>query len=321
MGERKDGVFSEQDVADTREEFLRMFPGLSSKLKHGQDYSMYPVGKYAEAKPQYKPEYIEHVRRSYTPKVLVFDIETAPMTAYVWKRWKENISLDQTISEWFMLAWSAKWLYSTEIMGDVLTPAEALLQDDTRIVKHLWELVDEADIVIAFNGLNFDVPRMNTRFLACGLQPPKPYIVIDPMKTLKSRFGLSSNKLDLLAMLFGIETKLHTDFDLWKRCMMGDAEALEYMLKYNNKDVDILEEVYLRLRPWIVSHPNIANLVEKDVCPFCGTEEEGILLEGAYYYTGVNSYQLYRCPDCGAVYRSRKATHRFNPSSSTIVTH
>jgi hypothetical protein len=27
-------------------------------------------------------------------KILLLDIETAPMKAYVWKRWKENISLD-----------------------------------------------------------------------------------------------------------------------------------------------------------------------------------------------------------------------------------
>lgn len=28
------------------------------------------------------------------PKILIFDIETAPVKAYVWKTWKENISLD-----------------------------------------------------------------------------------------------------------------------------------------------------------------------------------------------------------------------------------
>ena len=45
------------------------------------------------------------------PKILLFDVETAPMRAYVWGRWKQNISLNETISEWYMLCWSAKWLY------------------------------------------------------------------------------------------------------------------------------------------------------------------------------------------------------------------
>ena len=45
----------------------------------------------------------EMVYKEQFPKILIFDIETAPMRAYVWKRYKENISLEQTISESFML--------------------------------------------------------------------------------------------------------------------------------------------------------------------------------------------------------------------------
>ena len=45
------------------------------------------------------------------PKILVFDIETSPLKAFVWSRWKQNIYLDQTISEWFAISWAAKWLF------------------------------------------------------------------------------------------------------------------------------------------------------------------------------------------------------------------
>ena len=44
-----------------------------------------------EAKRLYKESLTEGQK---SLKVLIFDIETAPMKAYVWKRWKENISLD-----------------------------------------------------------------------------------------------------------------------------------------------------------------------------------------------------------------------------------
>ena len=71
------------------------------------------------------------------PKILILDIETSPLKAYVWKRWKENISLDQTISEWFMLCWSAKWLFSAETMSCSVTPEDALKEDDSRILKPL----------------------------------------------------------------------------------------------------------------------------------------------------------------------------------------
>lgn len=240
------------------------------------------------------------------PKILIFDTETAPMRAYVWRRWKETISLDQTISEWFMLAWSAKWLYDGQVMGDRLTGEEALREDDSRIMRSLRNLIDEADIVIAHNGEKADVPWMNTRFILNGLNPPKPYVLIDTLKVVKKQFGFSSNKLDALAGYFGFEHKMDTNFDLWKRCSEGDDEALEYMGEYNKKDTAILEEVYLRLRPWIKGHPNIGNYLEgsEPVCSQCGSDdlEE---IEGQFYYTSVSKYKLYRCQKCGAVVRGR----------------
>src|SRR5690554_3159719 len=90
------------------------------------------------------------------PKILIFDIETAPMKAFVWRRWKQNIYLDQTISEWFMISWAAKWLYDPHVMSGILTPEEIKKEDDTRIVRSIWQLIDEADIIIGHNCKKFD---------------------------------------------------------------------------------------------------------------------------------------------------------------------
>lgn len=104
-------------------------------------------------------------------KILIFDIETAPMKAYVWKRWKENVSLEQTISEWFMICWSAKWLGSEEVFHECITPDEVLVEDDRRITEGLWKLFNEADIIVAHNGKKFDIPKMNSRFIIHKLPP------------------------------------------------------------------------------------------------------------------------------------------------------
>ena len=248
------------------------------------------------------------------PKILIFDIETSPMKAYVWKRWKENISLDQTISEWFMIAWSAKWLYDNNVYGDVLTPKEAILEDDSRIVKKLWELINQADIVVAHNGNSFDIPKMNSRFIINGLPPTKPFFSVDTCRIAKKQFGFSSNKLDALAGYFGLGHKLDTTFDLWKKCMEGDETSLGYMLEYNKQDVKVLEEVYLKLLPWIKGHPNMnAFMDEPLVCTNCGSDEVE-LLEGQYYYTQVNKYPLLRCKHCGAIFRGRASI-----STETLV--
>ena len=245
-------------------------------------------------------------KNSKLPRILILDLETAPMKAYVWRRWKENISLEQTISEWFILAWTAKWLYDTTFYTGLLTPEEVKHEDDSRIVTSLYELVNAADIVVAHNGKKADIPWMNSRFILNNLPPTKPYITIDTLEIARKQFGFSSNKLDALAGYFNIPHKLHTDFTLWKECMEGNQESLNYMLEYNMNDVKILEEVYLKLAPWIKGGPNMNVLTNSDipVCACCGSEAIE-LIPKEYYYTSVGKYELFRCKDCGAVTRGR----------------
>lgn len=240
------------------------------------------------------------------PKILIFDLETAPMSAYVWGRWNQNINLEATISEWFILCWSAKWLYSNEVMSRRLTSEEALNEDDSRIVKDLWKLINEADIIIAHNAKQADIKWMNTRFIMSGLAPPKPYHIIDTLEVAKKNFGFSSNKLDALAGYFGIEHKLDTNFKLWKECLQGNEESLKYMELYNKMDVEILQQVYIVLRPWIKNHPNCGNLLSSDtpICSSCASKNLEVIPD-KYYYTSIGKYELYRCKDCGSISRGR----------------
>lgn len=240
------------------------------------------------------------------PNVLVFDIETSPLMAYVWQTqvWNAQVGADKIISEWFMLTWSAKWLFSNKIMSAKLTGKEAKSENDKRIVKELWSLLDEADIVIAHNGDRFDVPNMNTRFLVNGLPPTSPYQSIDTTKIARRQFGFTHNSLNGLAKIFGFDEKVDTDFDLWKRCLDGDEEALAYMEKYNIHDVELLEEVYMKLRPWVKSHPSLSlysDMSEK-MCPNCGNTD---LEQDGHYFTSVGKYRTHKCKKCGAYCRER----------------
>ena len=241
------------------------------------------------------------------PKVLLFDIETSPLQAFVFQKsvWKTNIGADQVISEWFMLTWSAKWLFDDTIMSERLTGKEARAEDDSRLVKSLWSLLNEADIVIAHNGDHFDVPNMNTRFIVHNLPPTSPYQTIDTMLVARKQFGFTHNSLNGLGKLFGFEPKMETDFELWKKCVAGNDDALAYMEKYNKGDVELLEDIYLKLRPWIKSHPNLGLYVESDgaICPNCGSEE--LNWTKKYYFTQTGKYATFRCSNCGAFGRSR----------------
>jgi hypothetical protein len=280
---------------------------LSKKFKCSQDTIV-------EAK-----RLVRGVKPTNTPKILIFDLETAPMSAYVWGRWNQNISLDATISEWFVLCWSAKWLCSEYVMSDKLTSEEAIKEDDSRIMKSLWTLVDQADIIIAHNARRADVKWMNTRFILNGMTPPKPYHIIDTLEIAKREFKFSSNKLDALAGYFGIEHKMNTSFDLWKGCISGDSEALNYMCEYNKKDVEILENVYLHLRPWIKNHPNVGNISEcSDRCAYCNSSRIS-KIEDKFYFTSVGKYNLYRCNHCGGISKGRDNLNRKKVNLTSVL--
>jgi len=244
------------------------------------------------------------------PKILILDIETAPIKAYVWRLWKQNIFIDQIISDWFMLTWSAKWLFSDEIMSNRLTPVEAREENDSRIVKNIWKVLNEADIVIAHNGERFDIPKIKARFLIHGLPPTTFYQQIDTKKVAQKEFGFSSNKLEALARSFGVEGKADTDFNLWAACLQGDEDALKYMEDYNRQDVLVLESVYLIMRPFIKGHPNYNLFVDSDspVCPHCGGHD--LVFAGYYYYTPTGKYKNYRCTSCGALSRERHSVYK-----------
>lgn len=239
------------------------------------------------------------------PRVLLLDIETTPLEAFVWQMqvWKARVNDEAVISRWFMLTWSAKWLFSNEIMSMRLSGEEVKNEDDNRIVAGIWKILNEADIVIAHNGDNFDIPNINTRFIVNGLSPTKPYSTIDTLRIAQKQFGFSHNSLNALARVFGLPEKIDTDFDLWKRCKNGSDDALAEMELYNRHDVEVLEEVYLKIRPWIKSHPNLALYTEfeGEMCSNCGSTK---LIPHGHYYTQTGKYQTLRC-ECGAYGRRR----------------
>ena len=133
----------------------RTFTEIVELMKSNPVYLRMGKGKFSK-RFKCSPEDIVRARieaKNFTrniPKILLFDVETAPMKAFVWGRWNQNISLDATISEWYMLCWSAKWLDSESTIDYRLTSEEAINEDDSRIVKELWKLRKSGR---CFNGI------------------------------------------------------------------------------------------------------------------------------------------------------------------------
>lgn len=239
-----------------------------------------------------------------TPRFLLIDIETAPLSIYTWGLYKQRPGPHQIIDDWFVICWAVRWLGETEITSASVTPKEARAKDDKRIMGKIWKLLDEADVIIAHNGDKFDIRKLNARFLKYDLDPPMPYQTIDTLKVLRRKFALPSYKQDYITKFLKLPEKIKTEYQLWLDCMAGDQSALDEMLTYCKGDIGGLEEMYFKIRKWVPSHPNLGIFTEADgeACPACGSGD--ITWTDAHYTTPVGQYRAFRC-GCGAIGRSR----------------
>jgi ribosomal protein L34E len=163
-------------------------------------------------------------------------------------------------------------------------------------------LLDEADVVIHYNGKRHDIPHLNRGFIELGLMPPSPYRQIDLLETVKRQFKFPSNKLEYVVDALGIGKKFkNSGFDLWLGCMRGDRDSWKEMKKYNIQDVLILESLYNKILPWIKQHPNynVVNETEK-LCPTCGGKH--IQMRGKAH-TNAGIYTRMQCQKCGTWFK------------------
>jgi len=289
-----------------------------SKLKEirdlqDSDYSILQIALQLGVKEETINRYLRLGKQPYIPKILLLDIETLPMEVFVWDLYLQKISTENIIKNWSIVSWSAKWLFESNIMSAVVSPSEAVDRKDESIIGKIWNLIDEADIIIAHNLKRFDIRKLNSRFMLNGLLPPMPYQMVDTLKEVQKNMNLSSYKMDYLNFILENTRKIKTEYRLWKRCagnattLEDQKSALKEMVEYNKRDVIALEDLYVQIRPWIKSHPNIG-LYYRDTdeshCPNCGSTDldwKG----GSTYKTAVGRFKCFRCNNCGAIGRSR----------------
>lgn len=232
-------------------------------------------------------------------KILLFDIETSPNVGYTWGKYEQNVI--EFTEDWFIMSFAYKWL------GDKTTKVKSLAdykgynknkKDDIKLVLDLWKLFNEADVIIAHNGDSFDIKKANARFVIHNLAPPSPYKTVDTKKVAKKYFKFDSNKLDDLGKYLNVGRKIkHDGFDMWKDCLAGNKKAWVNMKKYNKQDVELLEDVYEAMKPWMTNHPNV-NILDgiTHACPICGGEH---LQKRGFNITKTGKVQRYQCSDCG----------------------
>lgn len=207
------------------------------------------------------------------PKILLWDIENTPALGYSWQKYDTNIISFK--EDWYILSFAYKWLgqKTTHVVGlNDFPNYKRNKRDDKQLCLVLRDLLDEADVTIAHNGDAFDMRKANARFLINGIDLPSPSRQIDTLRIARRVAMFTSNKLGDLGESLGLGGKADTGgFETWLGCMEGSERAWKILKKYNKADVDLLEKVYYKLRPWAPAHPNLSLMAEMpDSCPRCG---------------------------------------------------
>jgi len=237
------------------------------------------------------------------PRVLYIDIETSPGVSYFWQLKTHFIPVSNIVSSGSTLCFAARWEGEKKVHFHSAWGKGGF----SAMIEAAWNLFEEADFVIHYNGKKFDVPTLNREFLIEGFTPPSDYHQIDLYQVVKSQFKLESYSLKFVLKMLDLENKLENKgMELWTGVLAGNREDQKLMKEYNIQDVEIMPALYEVLQPWVKSHPNRAmwNSDKSELtCPNCGGHS---LIKWGTRKTRVSEYQRYRCNDCGTTSRGRK---------------
>jgi len=200
-----------------------------------------------------------------------------------------------------MLCYSLKWSDRKGIKTKSLDQYPGYEQNrfcDKALVSELHKDMSQDNQLICGHNLDsFDMKKMQARFAVHALPPIPTAKTIDTLKIARRHFKFDSNKLDNIGRYLGVGRKLpHTGKDLWIDAMNGCPKALALMRRYNAQDVRLLEAVYLKIRPYHTTHPNLTAYSLKPGCPVC--ESTNIQSRG-FNVAKTRRTQRLHCQDCG----------------------
>jgi hypothetical protein len=225
------------------------------------------------------------------PRILFLDIEWKPATAYVWQLFDVNVALNQVIDDGGLLCVAAKWLgeKKTHFFSEWDHGREGMAE-----ATHA--LLSEADAVVGYNSNRYDLPKLQGEFLLADLPPPPPVTSIDVYRTIK-KLGYLSGKLAYIGPKLVGEGKVkHDGMELWVKAMKGCPKARRTMKRYNIQDVVLLEDVYLKVRPYISNHPHLG-MCGPLQCGACGSHQ---VQSRGVRRTKASFIQRYQCQACGS---------------------
>lgn len=238
--------------------------------------------------------------------ILVYDVEVSSLDlmlrTYDLKNRIKYFNHEDIVRDWTMLG--AAWKVLGEDRVRCVSVSHKDVFNDYEVICALHKALARAEVVIGHNSDGFDIKKFNTRAVYYGLEPLQPKKQIDTIKIAKKYFKFTSNSLRYIASYLGLGDK--GESPEWDLILAGDKKALAAMREYNKRDVTVTEAVYLRLRDYHHTHPDVST-VTRDVageamlkCPRCDSVD--IKKDGTFPIIKngmiVSRKQRYSCTSC-----------------------
>lgn len=240
-------------------------------------------------------------------RVLLTDIETSPTVVATWGLHNQNMGIGQIREHPRIMGIGYKWLGD----GKRARFISEYHQSREEMLGTIRNLLHEADAVVTYNGKNFDEPWILGELAREGFEVPSPWKSIDLFKVGKSSYRFVSHKLDYLSQALLADKKVSTGgFQLWVDCLWSEDEevkrkAWSLMRRYCIHDVDLLEPLFLLMRPYLPATINLAAMGGNFdvVCPVC---ESSHIQRRGNAVKGQRRYPRFQCQECGKWFSQNK---------------
>lgn len=251
-----------------------------SWLSLARKYGIRPEGNSEQRRKAANDVYRKYLKKSTTvtvqPKILIYDIETARVTANLWWSGKQYVNGSQITNNPGVITIAWKWLGADKV--------ECLKwdkkQSDKKLIKAFLKEYNKADMVVGYNNDNFDNRWINARALKYNFEVNTFVKSFDIMKQSKRLFRLPAYSMNFLAKYTGVATKLqHSGLSMWEDIQYGTKKeakkAMKMMIEYNIQDIIVTEQVYLRVRKYMKTpiHYGVLQGKKKNTCPTCGSSK------------------------------------------------
>ena len=238
------------------------------------------------------------------PLIILFDIETLPNLKEALRIWPSlsnypGLTLKAAINSIICFGYKVLDEKTKCLCAWDYKSWKKDVNNDYEIVRDIYFILKDADTVVTHNGKSFDWKFIQTRLIKHGFPPLDKINHVDTKNLAKSNLSFFNNKLNTISKFLKLGTKLeHEGWELWENVHNKVKSSMAKMKKYCIQDVDLLEKVFIKLRPFAkVTNFNLYKMEgEDELCPNCGSKS---LSSDGWRHTATMSFRRRVCRDCG----------------------